>query len=75
MILEHFAGFDGTEPAVRRHGEGHSVVLLHGPFFSGHMNWIEWGHRERLSETGFEAAMLDCRVHGESAVPHDPHRE
>jgi len=67
-----FASFDGTELALHRHGEGRAVLLLHGLFSSAYMNWIKWGHHERLAEAGFEAVMLDFRVHGESAAPHDP---
>lgn len=67
-----FESFDGTKLAIHRHGEGRPVVLLHGLFSSAHMNWIKWGHHERLADAGFEAIMLDFRVHGESEAPHDP---
>jgi len=70
--LSHFASFDGTQLAVHRHGAGRPVILLHGLFSSAHMNWIKWGHAERLAAAGFEAIMLDFRVHGASAAPHDP---
>lgn len=69
---EVFASYDGTELAVHRAGEGRPVILLHGLFSSADMNWIKWGHAERLAEAGFEAIMLDFRVHGESAAPTDP---
>ncbi|MGB7370305.1 alpha/beta fold hydrolase, partial [Erythrobacter sp.] len=48
--LEHFTSFDGTKLAIHRHGEGRPVVLLHGLFSSAHMNWIKWGHHERLAD-------------------------
>lgn len=67
-----FESFDGTRLAFHRTGEGRPVVLLHGLFSSAHMNWIKWGHHERLAEAGFEAVMLDFRVHGDSDAPHDP---
>lgn len=70
--LSHFASFDGTALALHRHGAGRPVILLHGLFSSALMNWIKWGHAERLAEAGFEAVMLDFRVHGQSAAPHDP---
>jgi pimeloyl-ACP methyl ester carboxylesterase len=70
--LSHFASFDGTQLAVHREGAGRPVILLHGLFSSAHMNWIKWGHAARLAEAGFEAVMLDFRVHGQSAAPHDP---
>lgn len=73
---QHFASFDGTQLAVHIEkppaGEGRPVILLHGLFSSAHMNWIKWGHGARLAAAGFRAIMLDFRVHGESAAPHDP---
>jgi pimeloyl-ACP methyl ester carboxylesterase len=70
--VSRFASFDGTELAIHRQGKDRPVILLHGLFSSAHMNWIKWGHAERLAAAGFEAIMLDFRVHGESAAPHDP---
>ena len=73
MTLSHFASFDGTKLAVHREGAGRPVILLHGLFSSAHMNWTKWGHHTRLAEAGFEAIMLDFRVHGESdAGQRDP---
>jgi pimeloyl-ACP methyl ester carboxylesterase len=68
----HFSSFDGTKLAYHTVGEGRPVVLLHGLFSSAQMNWIKWGHAARLAEAGFRAIMLDFRVHGDSAAPHDP---
>ena len=70
--LSHFTSFDGTQLALHREGAGRPVILLHGLFSSAHMNWIKWGHAARLAEAGFEAVMLDFRVHGHSDAPHDP---
>jgi len=76
MTTEHFASFDGTKLAVHRMGaakdSARPVVLLHGLFSSAEMNWIKWGHATRLAEAGFEAIMLDFRVHGQSESPTDP---
>ena len=72
MITEYFESFDGTRLAIHRAGEGRPVVLLHGLFSSADMNWIKWGHADRLADAGFEAFMLDFRVHGNSASPTDP---
>ena len=72
MRTERFASFDGTQLALHRLGEGRPLVLLHGLFSSADMNWIKWGHAQRFADTGFEAIMLDFRVHGESAAPRDP---
>jgi pimeloyl-ACP methyl ester carboxylesterase len=69
---ETFASFDATQLTIHRIGEGRPVVLLHGLFSSTDMNWIKWGHAERLAEAGYEAIMLDFRVHGASDAPRDP---
>ncbi len=71
MIVEQFHSFDGTRLAVHRHGAGRPVILLHGLFSSALMNWIKWGHHERLAAAGSEAIMLDFRVHGDSEAPQD----
>ena len=70
MKTEHFSSFDGTRLALHRVGEGRPLVLLHGLFSSAQMNWIKWGHAERIAEQGYEVCMLDFRVHGESEAPH-----
>lgn len=68
---DRFSSFDGTELAVHHIGEGFPVILLHGLFSSAEMNWIKWGHAQRFAEAGFEAIMLDFRVHGESSAPRE----
>ncbi|MEE4155332.1 MAG: alpha/beta fold hydrolase [Erythrobacter sp.] len=76
MNTTHFESFDGTRLALHRHspetGSARPVILLHGLFSSAQMNWIKWGHHERLAASGFEAIMLDWRVHGESEAPTEP---
>ena len=72
MTTEFFDSFDGTRLALHRHGAGRPFVLLHGLFSSAQMNWIKWGHHEAIAAQGFEVLMLDFRVHGDSAAPHDP---
>lgn len=69
---ERITSFDGAELAVHRLGEGPPVLLLHGLFSSAEMNWIRFGHAQKLADAGFEAIMPDLRAHGESAKPHDP---
>ena len=71
-MSERFASFDGAELAYRRLGAGRPVVLLHGLFSSAQMNWIKFGHAQKLADAGFEAIMPDLRAHGASAAPHDP---
>jgi len=74
MTIERLASFDGTELAVHRMGAGRPLVLLHGLFSSAEMNWIKWGHAARFAEAGYEAIMLDFRVHGQSASPLEAER-
>ena len=71
-MTDYFESFDGTKLATHRTGEGPPVVLLHGLFSSAEMNWIKWGHDQKIAEAGFEAIMLDFRVHGQSESPTDP---
>ncbi len=71
-LTDCFESFDGTKLAIHREGEGRTVVLLHGLFSSSNMNWIKWGHSARFAEAGYEAIMLDFRVHGDSEAPNDP---
>tara|TARA_B100000678_G_scaffold250426_1_gene225261 strand:+ start:84 stop:836 length:753 start_codon:yes stop_codon:yes gene_type:complete len=72
MKTEHFLSFDGTRLALHRTGEGRPLILLHGLFSSAQMNWIKWGHADRIAQAGYEVFMLDFRVHGQSEAPHDP---
>lgn len=62
---------DGVELAWRELGEGRAVVLLHGLFSDAAMNWINFGHAERIAAEGFRVIMPDLRAHGLSAKPHD----
>lgn len=71
---ENFESFDDTRLTIHRRGEGPPVLLLHGLFSSSDMNWIKWGHDQRIAREGFEVIMLDFRVHGDSEAPHDPAR-
>ncbi len=69
-----FESFDGTRLALHRMGQGRPIVLLHGLFSSAAMNWIKFGHAERIAAAGYEVLMPDFRVHGESEAPHEPAR-
>nr|WP_157073655.1 alpha/beta fold hydrolase [Sphingomonas soli] len=53
-------------------GEGRPVVLIHGYFSTAAVNWIKYGHAEKLAERGFRVIMPDLRGHGLSDKPHDP---
>jgi len=61
---------DGVELAYDEVGEGRAVVLLHGLFSDARMNWIKFGHAERIAAAGFRVIMPDLRAHGQSGQPH-----
>jgi pimeloyl-ACP methyl ester carboxylesterase len=63
---------DGVELAWHELGEGRPVILLHGLFSSADMNWIKFGHAERIAREGFRVIMPDQRVHGASSASHNP---
>lgn len=63
---------DGVDLAWHEVGQGRPVVLLHGLFSSADMNWIKFGHAERIAAAGFRVIMPDLRAHGLSAAPHEP---
>lgn len=71
-VQQHrFTASDGAELAWHELGQGRLVVLLHGLFSSADMNWIKFGHAERIAAAGFRVIMPDLRAHGDSAAPHD----
>lgn len=72
IVTSFVDSLDGTRLAVHTVGEGRPVLLLHGLFSSAQMNWIKFGHAERLAAAGFRAIMPDHRGHGGSDAPHDP---
>jgi len=69
--LEHLPGYGGTQIAVHRLGEGRPVILLHGLSSSAQINWLRYGTAQKLADAGFEAIMIDQRVHGNSDAPSD----
>ena len=71
-MSETVKSFDGTKLAIHRMGSGKPVLLLHGLFSSAEMNWIRFGHAQKLVDAGFEAIMPDLRAHGDSGKPHEP---
>jgi pimeloyl-ACP methyl ester carboxylesterase len=66
-----FKSEDGLNLAYRELGEGRPLVLIHGLFSNGWVNWIRYGHAKLLADAGFRVIMPDLRGHGESAAPHD----
>lgn len=71
----HFSSFDGTQLAWHEMNAGGAdarpVVLIHGYFSNAFVNWIRYGHAEKIADAGFRVIMPDLRGHGESAKPHD----
>ena len=70
-MAEYLQGWGGARLAVHRMGAGRPVLLMHGLFSSAQVNWIKFGHAQRLVDAGFEAIMPDLRTHGESEAPQD----
>jgi len=70
--MEYLPGHQGTRIAVHRLGAGQPVMLVHGLASNAQTNWIRYGTAQRLADAGFEAIMVDLRVHGQSDAPHDP---
>jgi pimeloyl-ACP methyl ester carboxylesterase len=67
--MHRWTASDGVELAYRETGAGRPVVLLHGLFSDALMNWINFGHSERIAAAGFRVIMPDLRAHGLSAKP------
>lgn len=73
MMIEpqFFDARDGVRLAWREMGEGRPLLLLHGLFSSGEINWIKFGTAARVAAEGYRVIMPDLRVHGSSDAPHD----
>lgn len=69
--VTYFKSDDGLDLAYREMGEGRPVVLIHGLFSNGWVNWIRYGHAQLLADAGYRVIMPDLRGHGRSAAPHD----
>ena len=67
----YFKSHDGLDLAYREMGAGRPVVLIHGLFSNGWVNWIRYGHAQLLAEADYRVIMPDLRGHGMSAAPHD----
>ena len=67
---QRWTASDGVELAWREVGDGRPVVLLHGLFSDAEMNWINFGHAERIAADGRRIIMPDLRAHGLSGKPH-----
>jgi pimeloyl-ACP methyl ester carboxylesterase len=72
LTTHHWTAFDGIDLAWHELGAGRPLILVHGLFSDAQMNWIKFGHAERLAAAGFRVIMPDLRAHGASGKPHDP---
>jgi pimeloyl-ACP methyl ester carboxylesterase len=71
QVSSHFwTASDRVRLAYHELGQGRPVVLLHGLFSHAEMNWIKFGHAERIAREGFRVIMPDLRAHGQSDRPH-----
>ena len=50
--LHRWTASDGVELAWHEVGEGRPVILLHGLFSDAKMNWINFGHADRIAAAG-----------------------
>lgn len=69
---EDFLSFDAARIAWHEVGTGKPIILLHGLFSSGEMNWRKFGAATEIAGAGYRVIMPDFRGHGQSAAPHDP---
>jgi len=69
--LHRWTASDGVELVWHELGAGRPLVLLHGLFSDAKMNWLNFGHAERIAAAGFRVIMPDLRAHGASGKPHD----
>jgi pimeloyl-ACP methyl ester carboxylesterase len=72
ITTHHWTASDGVTLAWRETGAGRPVILVHGLFSDAQLNWVKFGHAEKLAAAGFRVIMPDLRAHGESDKPHDP---
>ena len=70
VATHRWTASDGVELAWHETGQGRTVILLHGLFSDANMNWIKFGHAERIASEGFRVIMPDLRAHGLSGRPH-----
>jgi pimeloyl-ACP methyl ester carboxylesterase len=71
VVTHRWTASDGVELAYHEVGAGRPVVLLHGLFSDANVNWIKFGHADKIAGRGLRVIMPDLRAHGQSARPHD----
>jgi pimeloyl-ACP methyl ester carboxylesterase len=72
--IHSWTASDGVKLAWHEVGDGRPVILLHGLFSDAEMNWIKFGHADRIASRGFRVIMPDLRAHGHSGKPHEAER-
>lgn len=72
VTRDDFLSFDGVRIGWHELGSGRPIILLHGLFSSGDMNWRRYGAAAEIASAGYRVIMPDFRAHGVSAAPHDP---
>jgi pimeloyl-ACP methyl ester carboxylesterase len=72
VTTHYWSASDGVRLAYHETGEGRPVILLHGLFSDAQMNWIRFGHADRIARRGYRVIMPDLRAHGLSGRPHEP---
>jgi pimeloyl-ACP methyl ester carboxylesterase len=68
--IHYWTASDDVQLAYREVGQGRAVVLLHGLFSDSNINWLKFGHADRIAARGFRVIMPDLRAHGLSDKPH-----
>lgn len=71
LVQNEFLSFDTTRIAWAELGDGDPIVLLHGLFSNGEMNWRRYGAAAEIAGAGYRVIMPDFRAHGLSAAPHE----
>ncbi|NJC09065.1 pimeloyl-ACP methyl ester carboxylesterase [Polymorphobacter fuscus] len=71
VTRDDFLSFDGVRIGWHELGHGRPLLLLHGLFSSGDMNWRRYGAAAEIAGAGHRVIMPDFRAHGVSAAPHD----
>lgn len=70
--LDFLPGHEGVQIAVHRLGAGRPVFMIHGLSSNATINWVRYGHAQKIADAGREAIMVDLRGHGKSEAPRDP---
>ncbi|OZV70540.1 alpha/beta fold hydrolase [Winogradskyella aurantia] len=70
-IKNDFISFDGTKIAYSDHGNGKTVLLIHGFIVDGNYNWGKSELKKQLINQGYRVIVPDLRGNGNSDKPVD----